>query len=76
MTEWEYLYCKLLLVNNLVEGDGGLMMRKCVRKMENVGGKRRHAANKQTDTNVSADEDTKRKKITVSCLNREQVRLG
>lgn len=28
MTEWEYLYCKLLLINNVIEGDDGLMLKK------------------------------------------------
>lgn len=28
MTEWEYLYCKLLLINNIVEGDSGLILKR------------------------------------------------
>lgn len=35
MTEWEYLYCKLLFINNIVEGDEGLMINKRLMKMAN-----------------------------------------
>ncbi|XP_065201003.1 uncharacterized protein LOC135831999 isoform X2 [Planococcus citri] len=28
MNEWEYLYCKLLLINNMIEGDNGLILKK------------------------------------------------
>ncbi len=35
MTEWEYLYCKLLLINYVVEGDGGLLLKKRLAKLNN-----------------------------------------
>lgn len=28
ITEWEYLYCKLLLISKIVDGDDGLMMSR------------------------------------------------
>lgn len=28
ITEWEYLYCKLLLISKIIDGDDGLMMSK------------------------------------------------
>lgn len=35
ITEWEYLYCKLLLISKIIDGDDGLMMSKQPSKATN-----------------------------------------
>lgn len=47
MTEWEHLYCKLLLINNIIEGDQGLILEKrSVKK-----------TNENLDLNLKSDDN-------------------